>query len=82
MDGYRHVKCPGCLRKLRIKISEKDFGKNVTVICPDLKCGTRMRVNIPVPPPERTSGSRQSRSDQPSLEDLLKIFGNLPKDKY
>ena len=44
---HRHVQCPGCGVKLRLTISEKDYGKTVEITCS--KCGVKCRTTIPPP---------------------------------
>ena len=47
--GFRIVKCPNrkCPKKIKINITEKNYGKNGRVTC--LGCGEIFTVKIPVP---------------------------------
>ncbi len=45
--GFRLAQCPGCVKRLRITVTEVMYGTTVTVRCPG--CETRSRVAIPVP---------------------------------
>ena len=67
---YRHVRCPGCSVKLRIRISEKNYGKMIEITCPE--CKTKCRVKIPL----KTSNGRRNYADD-FFDDLFK--GNLFK---
>jgi len=48
--GFRTFQCHGCLAKLRISVSEKDYGTIKVVRCP--KCKAQARLEIPHPAPE------------------------------
>ena len=44
-NEFRHVQCPGCFIKLRLVISEKNYGKKIEITCPE--CKTKCRTTIP-----------------------------------
>ena len=80
MYEYRHLNCSRCGRKLRIRITEKDFGKTYLAKCPE--CGPINRVTIPTPPEPRNNSPSQHK-DEKSFEELLESFNNIftPKQK-
>lgn len=80
--GFRTMQCPGCPAKLRIPVSENDYGRTRIVRCP--KCSSKGRVTIPHPAPEVSgTGKAQSSSSteaNPFPFDLSEdIFGDLFK---
>ncbi|MDO8496323.1 MAG: hypothetical protein Q7S43_02910 [bacterium] len=48
--GFRTFQCHGCPAKLKISVSEKDYGTTKTVRCP--KCQSQSRLEIPRPATE------------------------------
>ncbi len=73
--GFRTVQCSGCPVKLRIPISEKDYGETKKIRCP--KCGTIGRVKIPHPASEASPTKRpQPSSDVNSFPGgFFDLFG-------
>jgi uncharacterized protein YbaR (Trm112 family) len=77
--GFRIVQCPECKCKLRLKITEKQYGKTLEVTCP--KCKTKCRTKIPVP---ADLGEKAPAPKDPSVDSFKDLFGDLFKtsDKY
>lgn len=68
--GFRMVKCPNreCPKKIRIKVSERNYGKKGKIICP--KCKEVFMVTIPVPAIDEVSKNSNTG-------DLFKTFNNI-----
>lgn len=72
--GFRLVRCPNCPTTLRLKISEKQYGKTLVVTC--TKCREKFTVTIPVPAQDEPP--RHGRRNL--IEDLFGgAFGDLFK---
>ncbi|MBI5799009.1 MAG: hypothetical protein HZB10_03690 [Candidatus Yonathbacteria bacterium] len=74
---YRKVKCPGstvqrCGAILRLKISAKHYGKQVTVTCP--KCGVKFQTRIPTPA-ELAKKCVDAMDDLFGMDALDELFG-------
>ncbi len=67
---HRHIRCSHCTIKLRITISEQQYGKIVLVTCP--KCTGKSRVTIPTP-------VQKERASRPPAENS---FGDLLDDLF
>ena len=76
---FRHLRCSGCTKVLRLSISEKVFGKKIEVTCP--VCSAKCRTTIPFPPTKKieTREPPESSSEMPdSYRKMLEgIFGKF-----
>jgi len=77
--GFRLVQCPSCSTKLRLSISEKQYGKTLEVTCP--KCHTKCRTTIPIPPAdvEQKEPEQHHPSTNPFEDQFEDILGSLFK---
>lgn len=75
--GFRLVQCPNCPVKIRITITEKQYGHTLLVTCP--KCGAKCRVTIPHPAPDNKKSTKPTSSSPFDLGDLGTLFGDLFK---
>jgi hypothetical protein len=83
----RHAQCPRCDKKLRLTVSEKNFGHEVEVTCPG--CSNTFRTTIPHPTKTREEmerqvgeriGSKLNEDDLNRLRPLLQEFGEALQD--
>jgi len=77
--GFRMVRCPGCGIRMRIKISEEQYGRTLEVTCP--KCETKGRVIIPIPPPEESVHTTEPKQKEHILDDIMEMFGSFHTNK-
>lgn len=79
--GFRIVQCLGCSVRLRVPVSEKDYGTTKIVRCP--KCGAQGRIEIPCPAPEISSTKKPL---SPSPGDISQFpqdfFGDIFDDIF
>jgi len=79
MGEYRHLLCLDCKQKIKIRVTEKSFGKTVIITCPS--CKTGLRFNIPVP-----AGWSSYKEEPPKKdsfpEELEKILARLGINPY
>lgn len=75
--GFRLVRCPNCPGKIKISITEKQYGHTLLVTYP--KCGAKCRVKIPHPAPDNKKSARANSSNSFDLGGLETLFGDLFK---
>jgi len=78
---YCHIRCPDCKIKIRLTITEKNYGMRVEIICPD--CGRKCHTTIHAPTEPAQKSSKEIldelQQDNPFLDELNNLFGTRKK---